>query len=63
MDYMIFFSLFKENHGLHEDNDIVKHMIPTTFNEEIEFLSPFYVSRFYATYYSSIQRQNIFNTS
>jgi hypothetical protein len=34
-----FFNLIKENHGLHEDDDIAEHMIPTTFNEETEFLS------------------------
>jgi hypothetical protein len=35
----VFFSLIKENHGLHEDDVITEHMIPTTFHEEIEFLS------------------------
>jgi hypothetical protein len=34
-----FLNLIKENHGLHEDDVIAEHMIPTTFNEEIEFLS------------------------
>jgi hypothetical protein len=34
-----FLSLIKENHGLHEDDVIAEHMIPTTFNEETEFLS------------------------
>jgi hypothetical protein len=34
-----YFSLIKENHGLHEDDVIAEHMIPTTFNEETEFLS------------------------
>jgi hypothetical protein len=32
-------NLIKENHGLHEDDVISEHMIPTTFNEETEFLS------------------------
>jgi hypothetical protein len=32
-------NLIKENHGLHEDDVIAEHMIPTTFNEETEFLS------------------------
>jgi hypothetical protein len=32
-------NLIKENHGLHEDDVIAEHMIPTTFNEEKEFLS------------------------
>jgi hypothetical protein len=29
-----FLNLIKENHGLHEDDVIAEHMIPTTFNEE-----------------------------
>jgi hypothetical protein len=33
-----FFNLIK-NHGLHEDDVIAEDMIPTTFNEETEFLS------------------------
>jgi hypothetical protein len=28
-----FLILIKENHGLHEDDVIAEHMIPTTFNE------------------------------
>jgi hypothetical protein len=32
-------NLIKENHGLIEDDVIAEHMIPTTFNEETEFLS------------------------
>jgi hypothetical protein len=35
----VLFKLIKENHGLIEDDVIAEHMIPTTFNEEIEFLS------------------------
>jgi hypothetical protein len=35
----IFLYSIKENHGLHEDDVIAEHMIPTTFNEETEFLS------------------------
>jgi hypothetical protein len=31
--------LIKDNHGLHEDDVIAEHMIPTTFNEETEFSS------------------------
>jgi hypothetical protein len=34
-----FFYLIKENHGLHEDDVIAEHMIPTIFHEETEFLS------------------------
>jgi hypothetical protein len=35
----VLFILIKENHGLHEGDVIAQHMIPTTFNEETEFLS------------------------
>jgi hypothetical protein len=35
----LFLNLIKENHGLHEDDVIAEHMIPTTFNEQTEFLS------------------------
>jgi hypothetical protein len=35
----VIFNLIKEIHGLHEDDVIAEHMIPTTFNEETEFLS------------------------
>jgi hypothetical protein len=35
----VIFNLIKENHGSHEDDVIAEHMIPTTFNEETEFLS------------------------
>jgi hypothetical protein len=40
----VILNLIKENHGLHEDEDededdvIAEHMIPTTVNEETEFL-------------------------
>jgi hypothetical protein len=34
-----FLNLIKEYHRLHDNDDISKHMIPTTFNEETEFLS------------------------
>jgi hypothetical protein len=34
-----FLNLIKENHGLHQVDEIAEHMIPTTFNEETEFLS------------------------
>jgi hypothetical protein len=34
-----FLNLIKENYGLHEDDVIAEHMIPTTFNEETEFLN------------------------
>jgi hypothetical protein len=32
-------NLIKENHGLNENDVIADNMIPTTFNEETEFLS------------------------
>jgi hypothetical protein len=35
----VLFNFIKENHGLNEDDVIAEHMIPTTFNEETEFLS------------------------
>jgi hypothetical protein len=34
-----FLNLIKEHHGLHIDDVIAGHMIPTTFNEETEYLS------------------------
>jgi hypothetical protein len=34
-----FLNLTNDNHGLHEDDVIVQQIIPTTFNEEKEFLS------------------------
>jgi hypothetical protein len=34
-----FLNLIRENHGLHEDDNIVERIMPTTFNEETEFLS------------------------
>jgi hypothetical protein len=34
-----FLNLIKENYRLHEDDVIAEHMIPTTLNEETEFLS------------------------
>jgi hypothetical protein len=33
------FNLIKENHGSYEDDVNAEHMIPTTFNDKIEFLS------------------------
>jgi hypothetical protein len=35
----VFYNFIKENCGLHEDDVIAEHMIPTTFNKETEFLS------------------------
>jgi hypothetical protein len=35
----VIFNQIKQDHGLHEDDEIAEYMIPTTFNEETEFLS------------------------
>jgi hypothetical protein len=35
----VILNLIKEKHGLHEDDVIVEHIIPITFNKETEFLS------------------------
>jgi hypothetical protein len=54
-----FLNLIKEKHGLHEDNVIAEHMIPTTFNEETEFLSDSKTNslkRHYMTFYSKIHK-------
>jgi hypothetical protein len=52
------FNLIKENHGLHEDDVIAGHMIPTTFNEMIEFLSDSNLDslkRHYMTFYWKVR--------
>jgi hypothetical protein len=49
-----FLNLIKESHGLYKDNVIAEHMIPTTFNEETEFLSDSNTNslkRHYMTFY------------
>jgi hypothetical protein len=49
-----FWNFIKENHGLHEDDVIAKHMIPTTFHEETDFLSDSNTNslkRHYMTFY------------
>jgi hypothetical protein len=54
-----FLNLFKENHGLHEDDDIAEHMIPTTFNEETEFSSDNNLNslkRHYMTFYWKLRK-------
>jgi hypothetical protein len=53
------FNLIKENHGLHEDDVIAEHMIPTTFHEEIEFLSDNNLNslkRHYMTFYRKVSK-------
>jgi hypothetical protein len=54
-----FLNLIKENHGLHEDDVISEHMIPTTFNEETEFLSDSNMNglkRHYMTFYWKVRK-------
>jgi hypothetical protein len=54
-----FLNLIKENHGLHEDCVIAEHLIPTTFNEETEFLSDSTLNnlkRHYMTSYWKIRK-------
>jgi hypothetical protein len=54
-----FFNLIKENHGLHEDDVIADYMIPTTFNEETNFLSDNNLNnlkRHYMTFYWKVRK-------
>jgi hypothetical protein len=47
-------NFIKENHGFHEDDLIAEHMIPTTFNDQTEFLSDSNTNslkRHYMTFY------------
>jgi hypothetical protein len=56
---MSFLNLIKENHRLHEDDVIAEHMIPTTFNEETEFLSDSDLNslkRHYMTFYWKVRK-------
>jgi hypothetical protein len=51
--------LIKENNRLHEDDVIAEHMIPTTFNEETEFLSDSNLNslkRHYMTFYWKVRK-------
>jgi hypothetical protein len=55
----VIFILSKEDHGLHEDDVIVEHMIPATFNEETEFLSESNTNslkRHYMTFYCKVSK-------
>jgi hypothetical protein len=55
----IIFNLIKENHGLYEDDVIVEHMIPPTFNEKTEFLSDTNTNslkRHYMTFYWKVRK-------
>jgi hypothetical protein len=54
-----YFNLIKENHGLHEDDVISEHMIPTTFNEETELLNNSNLNtlkRHYMTFYRKLHK-------
>jgi hypothetical protein len=53
-----FLNLIKENHGLYEDDVIAESLIPTTFNEEAEFLSDSNLNslkRHYMTFYWKVR--------
>jgi hypothetical protein len=55
----VIFELNQENHGLHEDDVIAGHMIPTTCNEETEFLSDNdlkSLKRHYMTFYWKVRK-------
>jgi hypothetical protein len=57
-----FFNLIKENHGLHEDDVIAEHMIPTTFNGEKALLSDSNLNSLklhYMTFYWKIRKDII----
>jgi hypothetical protein len=50
----VILNLIKENHVLIDDDVIAEHMIPTTFNEETEFLNDSNTNslkRHYMTFY------------
>jgi hypothetical protein len=50
----VILNLIKENHGLREYDGIAENMIPTTFNEETEFLrdsNTNSLKRHYMTFY------------
>jgi hypothetical protein len=54
-----FLNLIKENHGLNEDDVITEYMIPTTLNEETEFLSDSSLNnlkRHYMEFYRKAQK-------
>jgi hypothetical protein len=58
MIWKVIFDLIKENHGLHEEDDIAEHMIPTAFHEETEFLSNSNfnsLKRHYMTFYWKVR--------
>jgi hypothetical protein len=55
----VILNLIKENHGLHEDDGIAEHMIPTTFHVQIEFLSNNNLNslkRHYMTFYRRVHK-------
>jgi hypothetical protein len=55
----VIFNMIKENHGLHEDDVIAEHRIPTTFHEETKFLSDHNLNslkRHYMTFYWKVRK-------
>jgi hypothetical protein len=55
----VILELNQRNHGLNEDDVIAEHMIPTTFNEETEFLSDINTNslkRHYMIFYWKIRK-------
>jgi hypothetical protein len=55
----VILNIIKENHGLHEDDVISEHMIPTILNEETEFLSDNNLNslkRHYMTFYWKVRK-------
>jgi hypothetical protein len=55
----VIFYLIKENLGLHKDDVIAEHMIPSKFNEVTEFLSDSNLNslkRHYMTFYWKIRK-------
>jgi hypothetical protein len=54
-----FLKFIKDNHGLHEDDVIAEHMIPTTFHEEMKSLSDSNLNclkRHYMTFYWRVRK-------
>jgi hypothetical protein len=57
-----FLNLINENHGLHEDDVIAEHMIPTTFDEKKKFLNDSNTNslkRHYMTFYWKVHKDFI----
>jgi hypothetical protein len=55
-----FLNLIKDNHGLHKGDIFAEHTIPTTFNEETEFLSDSNLNslkRHFMTFYWKVRKE------